>query len=223
MYTVKKEIVRAPKELIDAFSELSTPLLADVMGRRNVMRHNMRPVYYTAKLCGSALTVQTYRSDNLMIHVGIHLSQPGDVLVVDAEGFCDAGHFGEIMATNAAAHGAVGMVIDGGVRDRDELEKMNFPVFSSGINACGTSKHGGGSVNSVISCGGVSVAPGDIVLADDCGVAVVPIAEAYEVLELARKKQKLEAEMVKRTAAGEDLLDIMNLSETLEKIGVKYI
>lgn len=223
MFIIKKEITRPSAELLRAFDSLSTPLAVDSMGRFNAMRSNMRPVYANARCCGSAVTVKCGPGDNLMIQAGLKYAQQGDVLVVDAGDAVDFGHFGEIMALNAQRKGIKGLVIEGGVRDIADLEKMDFPVFATGINPRGTGKSMGGSVNLPISCCGVSVSPGDIILADSCGVAVIPSGIAEEVLESAQKKDAAEKEMLERIARGEDLYDILDYEEILKKIDVEFL
>lgn len=223
MFIIQKEITRPSAELLREFEALSTPLVVDSMGRFNAMRSCMRAVYPHARCCGSAVTVKCGPGDNLMIQAGLKYAQQGDVLVVDAEDARDFGHFGEIMALNAQRKGIRGLIIDGGVRDIADLEKMDFPVFATGVSPRGTGKTMGGYVNLPISCGGVSVSPGDIILADCCGVAVIPAGIAPEVLEKAQKKEAAEKEMFKRIADGEDLYDILDYEESLKKIGVKFL
>lgn len=223
MFIIQKEMTRPSAELLREFEALSTPLVVDSMGRFNAMRSCMRAVYPHARCCGSAVTVKCGPGDNLMIQAGLKYAQQGDVLVVDAEDARDFGHFGEIMALNAQRKGIRGLIIDGGVRDIADLEKMDFPVFATGVSPRGTGKTMGGYVNLPISCGGVSVSPGDVILADCCGVAVIPAGIAPEVLEKAQKKEAAEKEMLKRIADGEDLYDIIDYEESLKKIGVKFL
>ena len=218
MFIIQKEMTRPSAELLREFEALSTPLVVDSMGRFNAMRSCMRAVYPHARCCGSAVTVKCGPGDNLMIQAGLKYAQQGDVLVVDAEDARDFGHFGEIMALNAQRKGIRGLIIDGGVRDIADLEKMDFPVFATGVSPRGTGKTMGGYVNLPISCGGVSVSPGDIILADCCGVAVIPAGIAPEVLEKAQKKEAAEKEMFKRIADGEDLYDILDYEESLKKL-----
>lgn len=223
MFVIQKTIRRASAEILAEFEKLSTPLLADSMGRFNAMRSDMRCVYSHARCCGSAVTVKCGPGDNLMIQAGLKFAQAGDILVVDAGDARDFGHFGEIMALNAQRKGIRGLVIEGGVRDIADLEQMDFPVFATGVNPRGTGKNMGGSVNLPISCCGVAVSPGDIILADCCGVAVVPLDAAEEVLLTARKKDAAEKEMLRRIGEGEDLYDILGYEEILKKNGVKFL
>lgn len=223
MFVIQKTIERPSADLLRAFESLSTPLLADSMGRFNTMKSAMRPVYSRARCCGSAVTVKCGPGDNLMLQAGLKFAQAGDILVVDAGDARDFGHFGEIMALNAQRKGIRGLIIEGGVRDITDLEEMDFPVFATGINPRGTGKSMGGAVNLPISCCGVSVSPGDIILADCCGVAVVPSGMAEEVLETAEKKAAAEKEMLKRIAQGEDLYDILNYEDLLKKNGVTFL
>ena len=223
MYIIRKTITRPDAALIEQFKDLPTPLLSDVMGRHHVMDAGIRPVYKGAKICGPAFTVRAYPSDNLMIHAALKFAQNGDVLVADAGGFPNAGLWGEIMTVNAQRKDIAGLVLDGGCRDIDELEERGFPVFARGINARGGFKLDGGSVNEPISCGGVCVQPGDLVVADVCGVCVVPRDDMDEVLALACKKLNVEETMMKKLAAGEDFYDITGMDEILRKIGVRFL
>lgn len=223
MYSVRKNIVRPEAALVARFRDLATPLLADVMGRQNCLSHDFRPIYKGARICGPAVTVKAYPSDNLMIHAGLKFAQEGDVLVADTGGYCGAGLWGEIMGVNAVRKKLGGLVLDGACRDIDELEALGFPVFCRGINPRGGFKLNGGSVNEPISCGGVCVNPGDLVVADICGVAVVPRAEMAEVLELTTKKLEAEKAVLARLEAGEDFYDIADMDACLRKLGVRFL
>jgi 4-hydroxy-4-methyl-2-oxoglutarate aldolase len=223
MYTVIKEIERPERTLIAKFKEIATPVLSDVMGRHHCMDYQIRPVFKGARFCGPAYTVRAYPSDNLMIHVALKFAQAGDVLVADAGGYANAGLWGEIMAVNAVRKGIAGLVIDGGCRDVDELEGLGFSVFARGINARGGFKLDGGSVNEAVSCGGVCVHPGDLVVADVCGVVVVPKQDMETVLKLAEEKLAAEQQIMQRLRNGEDFYDITKMEEYLDKIGVKFL
>jgi 4-hydroxy-4-methyl-2-oxoglutarate aldolase len=223
MYTIRKRIERPDPILTQQFQELATPLLSDVMGRHHVMDAGIRPVYKGATICGPAFTALAYPSDNLMIHAALKFAERGDVIVADAGGFANAGLWGEIMTVNALRKGVAGLVIDGGCRDIDELEACGFPVFARGINARGGFKLDGGSVNDAVSCGGVCVQPGDLIVADACGVCVVPRTDMKEVLKLALEKLASEETMKARLRGGEDFFDITGMEAYLEKLGVRYL
>ncbi len=223
MYTVRKQIDRPDEALVAKFKEIPTPLLSDVMGRHQVMDHAIRPAYKGARICGPAFTAKVYPADNLMLHVALKFAQAGDVLVADAGGYANAGLWGEIMAVNAVRKRLGGLVIDGACRDIEEIEGLGFPVFARGINARGGFKLDGGSVNEPIACGGICVHPGDLVVADVCGVVVVPRQDAADVLALVAKKTAWEREIVQRIRDGEDFYDITGMDRYVASIGVKFV
>lgn len=213
MYTVYRDFKRPVQKLIKGFSELSSPLISDAMGRTNVMSSDIASLVRGAKLCGPALTVNTYTADNLMIHLAIKLSKPGDILIINNGGHQNAGLWGELMTVSAIERKIAGIVIEGGVRDIAELNKLNFPVFGRCVNPRGTFKNDPGSVNIPISCGGVAVCPGDLIFGDDDGVVVIPLAKCVEVLDKARAQQNKEAEIRVRLKKGETVYDILELEQ----------
>lgn len=223
MFTIRTQVKRPAAALVAAFKELATPVIADVMGRQGAMHAAIRPVYARACLCGPALPVRTYPSDNLMLHAALKFAEAGDVIVCDAGGYVDTGLWGEIMTVNAIRKGAAGLVIDGACRDINELEALNFPVFARGISARGGFKISGGTVNQPIACGGALVVPGDIVVADINGVVVVPQADAERVLALALEKLGQEQALLSRIRAGEDYYDIANLAAQLRALNVEFV
>jgi 4-hydroxy-4-methyl-2-oxoglutarate aldolase len=172
------------------------------------------------RLAGPALTVQTYRADNLMLHVALELANPGDILVVDACGFPDTGLWGDLMTQMAKKKEIGGIVIDGGVRDSQAIIESGFPVFARAISPMGGFKVSPGSVNIPIACAGISVNPGDVVVGDADGVVIVPRDSARAILAAARKTAEKEYEIAKRIQEGEQLFNILKLDDNLERLGL---
>lgn len=220
MYMINKSNRKASQELINEFSKFGVALIADSMGRYGAMKPYIKPIAYGRKMKGRAVTVQTYRSDNLMLHVALEMAQKGDVLVVDAGEITNAGLWGDLMTQMACIKGLNGVVTDGAVRDIEELIKSGLPIYSKSISPLGGFKSAGGSVNIRISCGGVVVLPGDIIIGDDDGVVVIPLGKAEEVLELCKSNKKKENAISKKMKQGITLFEQLGLPEQLGKLGL---
>lgn len=219
---VHTSFTRADPEDVAALSTFGVATIHEAMGRTGLMRPYLRPVYPQARLCGTAVTVLLQPGDNWMLHVAAEQIQEGDVVVAACTTESEDGFFGELLATSFRARGGQGLVIDGGVRDGADLERMDFPVFSRAINAKGTVKATLGSVNVPVVCANALVRPGDIVVADSDGVVVVPRERASEVAEAAARREAGEESKRARFRAGELGLDMYDMRGPLAELGLRY-
>ncbi|MBI4291137.1 MAG: 4-carboxy-4-hydroxy-2-oxoadipate aldolase/oxaloacetate decarboxylase [Betaproteobacteria bacterium] len=217
-----RNVPRPEEAVVARLSGFGVATIHEAMGRSGLMKPYMRPVWAGARACGCALTVLAHPGDNWMLHVAAELMRPGDIVVVAMSADNADGLFGELLATSYKARGAVGLVIEAGCRDTAELREMGFPVWSRAVSARGTVKASVGSVNIPVVCAGAAVQPGDVIIADDDGVVVVPRLGAAEVASAAQAREQKEAATRKRLAAGELGLDIYNMREALAKAGLKY-
>ena len=220
---IVRRVARADADAIQTLGELGVATVHEAQNRTGLMRPYMRPIYPSARVSGSALTVSCQPGDNLMIHAAIDVCQPGDVLVVTTTSESTDGMFGELLAVSCRAHGIVGLIIDAGVRDVADLTSMDFPVWSKAVSAQGTVKATPGSVNVPVVCAGAIVNPGDVIVGDIDGVVVVPREQAAVVAQASRDRVAKEAKSRERLRNKELGMDMYGFRERLKQLGVTYV
>jgi 4-hydroxy-4-methyl-2-oxoglutarate aldolase len=221
-HKIVRNIARAQPELIETLGRQGVATIHEAQGRAGLMRPYMRPIYPSARMAASAVTVLCQPGDNLMIHAAIEVCRPGDALVVTTTSESTDGMFGELLATSCRAHGILGLVIDAGVRDVADLTEMDFPVWSKAVSAQGTVKASPGSVNVEIVCAGAPVRPGDVIVGDQDGVVVVKRETAAEVARLGAARIEKEEKSRELLKAGELGVDFYGLRVKLKELGVEY-
>jgi 4-hydroxy-4-methyl-2-oxoglutarate aldolase len=199
---INRDFERVPDELVRQAAKFQAAILADVNGRNGAMHGRIAALHPSMKVAGPALTVEVRPGDNLMIHAAIALAKPGDVLVVDGKGDLTVALMGALMMNACEVRKLAGVIVDGAVRDRDELLELGFPVFAVGTNPNGPTKSVSGRLGFPVSCGGVSVSSGDLIVADADGVIVLEREKVRALLPLATKKMAGEVKRMDQIKGG---------------------
>ncbi len=220
---VVRNIDRAPQEVIDKMAHYGVATVHEALARKGLMASRIRPIQQGISISGSAITLWVAPGDNWMFHVAVEQCQPGDIIVVSPSSPCQDGFFGDLLATSMKARGVIGLVGDIGIRDSQVLREMGFYVWSRSIFSQGTVKETLGSVNIPIICAEQLVYPGDVIVADDDGVVVVPRNMAVEIEQKSFKRMELEESKRQRMAQGELGLDIYGMRPRLAEKGLRYI
>ncbi|UUU29039.1 4-carboxy-4-hydroxy-2-oxoadipate aldolase/oxaloacetate decarboxylase [Streptomyces sp. CA-210063] len=213
---------KADAEDVEAIARYGVATVHEAMGRTGLLGTHLRPIQQDTRIAGTAVTVLSWPGDNLMIHAAVEQCGEGDILVVTTTSPSTDGMFGELFATALQRRGVRGLVINAGIRDTAELRAMDFPAWAAAVSAQGTVKATGGSVNVPVAIGGQTVRPGDVILADDDGVVVVPRERARRTAKASEAREQKEAASRAAFLDGQLGLDRYGLRETLVRLGVIY-
>jgi len=220
---VIKDFKRPSSDWIEKFKDIPASLISDCLNRYYAMKAEIRPIFEGIRLIGPALTIQSMAGNNMMSHLALTLAKPGDVLVIDARGYTGNAVWGGVQALYARKTGVAGLVVDGAIRDVEEMRKMRFPVYCKGVTPAGPHKGWADNINVPIQCGGIPVNPGDLIVGDDDGVAVIPQEYIERVYEDSLKRLKLEKSWIKNIENGQSSLDAVGLRSALDDMDIEII
>lgn len=216
MSNIVVEITRPDENDIVQVGKFSAATLHEAAGKKGALPSGIKPLSSRMKICGPAVTVHSPPVDNIMLHEAILAAKPGDVLVVEVSGEYEAGYWGDVMTHAAKERNIKGLIIDGCVRDSEEIIEMGFPVFSRGLCIGGTAKNGGGTINYPITIGQVVISPGDLIVGDSDGIVVLPKSEIKEIIAKAEERENHEEKIRKQLAAGKTTMEIYGWKSKLE-------
>ncbi|MDQ0012882.1 4-hydroxy-4-methyl-2-oxoglutarate aldolase [Variovorax boronicumulans] len=207
-------------EQINQLRDLGAATVYEAQGAKGALDHGVKPIDPSVKLAGPAYTVDCRPADNLMLHYAVQKARPGDVLVVDAKAFMEAGPWGDVLTIQAMKVGIAGLVINGCVRDASLIIELGFPVFCRGLSIKGTGKNQPGKVGVPVLIGDVQINPGDIVVGDRDGIVVVPETEVGSAIATSLAREAKEVQQRKAIQEGTSTIDLLNLADTLKRFGL---
>jgi len=208
------------QELLATLRQLGAATVYEAQGAKGALDHGMKPIDPTTRLAGPAFTVDCRPADNLMLHYAVQKAKPGDVLVVDAKGFMEAGPWGDVLTIQAMKLGIAGLVINGCVRDANLIIELGFPVFCRGLSIKGTAKNQPGRIDVPISIGDVLIQPGDMIVGDRDGLAVIAQDEVEATIASSLAREEKEAGQRKAIEEGALTADLLGLADTLRRVGL---
>ena len=217
-FRVRAQWARPNAALLASFANASSAQIADCMSRLGAMDIGIKAIWPSPRIIGAALTVWCHSGDNLMLHKALSLAQPGDIVVMNTQGNIGNSGFGELIAASAVKAGVRGAIVDGTVRDSEAIQALQLPVYARGLSPNGCNKDGAGEVGAIISCGGVAVRPGDVIVADRDGVTVVPLQDAAEVAALTGAQIERETKRLSEIQKG--VIVRPEIDETLKKLKI---
>ena len=210
-----------PQDKITQLRDLGSATIYAAQGAKGTLDCGMKPIDPTVRLAGPALTVEARPADNLILHYAVLKAKPGDVLVVDAKAFMEAGPWGDVLTLQAMKLDIAGLVINGCVRDANLIIELGFPVFCRGLSIKGTGKNQPGRVNVPICIGDVVIRPGDIIVGDRDGLVVVAHDEVDMAIANSIAREEKEIQQRKSIKAGtSNTVELLNLGETLKRFGL---
>lgn len=211
---------RPDPALVEQLANYSSATIHEAQGRLGALSAAIKPIDHSMSLCGPAFTVRCAPRDNLMLQVAIAHAQPGDVIVVSAGEYAEAGSFGDVLANACQAKGIAGLVTDTGVRDTQEIRELGFPVFSYSVSIKGTVKETIGPMAEPVLIGGEIIRPGDVVRGDADGIVVVRQGDLAETIRKSQEREDTEAGYIAAYRAGKSVIEVSNLAAALGAKGL---